>query len=130
MRCAGLLRAATLVALPSLVTSATGDVTTVASSFSSPYGVELSLDETKLYVSDSHRIYEVLLATGVKTVLAGSTAASFADGTGTAANFNAPNGLGRSPVHRMARCCTAGRHGSNQQATVRTHNLGAPGISC
>jgi hypothetical protein len=63
--------------------------------FTTPVGITASSGTVTLYVSDSsnHKIYQVTTA-GVATVLAGSGAAGFADGTGTAAIFNAPSQLG------------------------------------
>jgi sugar lactone lactonase YvrE len=90
------------------VVLATGEVSTVAGSFSSGFadGVGtaakfsgpsgLALDgQGALYVADSgnNRIRKLVLATGVVSTVAGSSSAGFADGVGTAAQFNRPIGM-------------------------------------
>lgn len=62
--------------------------------FSVPVDVVLSPDEQYLYLTDSgnHRIRRVEVATGATSLIAGSSA-GFKDGTGSAAQFNAPFGL-------------------------------------
>jgi hypothetical protein len=64
-----------------------------AASFNSPNGI--TTDGTSLYVSDSsnHTIRKIVIATGVVTTLAGSGSTGSADGIGTAASFNSPNGI-------------------------------------
>ena len=73
----------------------TGDLTTVASGFNHPEGLVASPDGTTLYVSDTrnHRIRQINLATRQVTTFAGSSRAGFANGVGTAAQFNKPTGL-------------------------------------
>ncbi|MBI3793985.1 MAG: fibronectin type III domain-containing protein, partial [Nitrospinae bacterium] len=91
------------------VVIATGVVTTLAGSgtalgttdgtgtgarFYLPNGI--TTDGTNVYVADTynHTIRKVVIATGVVTTLAGSgTALGTADGTGTAARFNHPQGI-------------------------------------
>ena len=89
---------------------ATGDVTTLAGSgvfgfadgtgadaqFANPYGI--TTDGTNLYVGDSANcaIRQIVIATGAVTTLAGGTAiddCGTIDGTGTAAKFDAPEGI-------------------------------------
>lgn len=70
-----------------------GNVTTLVSGLSNPYGLTLSADRTKLYVSEQtggNLIKEVVIATGVATAIAGSSA-GFLDGTGTSSRFNNPS---------------------------------------
>jgi len=89
------------------VVIATGAVTTLAGSgasgsangigaaatFNTPYGI--TTDGTNLYVADTYnyKIRKIVIATGAVTTLAGSGAVGAADGTGTAALFNAPYGI-------------------------------------
>ena len=85
---------------------ATGVVTTLAGStsgftnatgtsaqFNTPTGI--AGDGTNLYVVDrmNHSIRKIVIATGVVSTLAGNGSAGFADGTGTGAQFNLPNGI-------------------------------------
>jgi sugar lactone lactonase YvrE len=64
-----------------------------AAQFSSPQGIAVASDDT-VYVADSnnHRVRKIT-AEGAVTTLAGSGTAGFADGQGTAAQFNHPNGI-------------------------------------
>ncbi len=89
------------------IETTTGAVTTIAGSgfasywdgtgtgadFYLPYGV--TTDGTNLYVADSgnHVVRKIVILSRVVTTLAGSGAASFADGTGTGASFNNPYGV-------------------------------------
>lgn len=86
---------------------ATGAVTTLAGSgvsgsvngaglaatFNAPYGI--ATDGTNLYVAEkgNHLIRQIVISSGVVTTLAGSGAIGSADGTGTAAEFNEPQGV-------------------------------------
>jgi sugar lactone lactonase YvrE len=69
------------------------DGTGTAASFLAPGGV--TTDGTNLYVADTynHRIRKIVIANGAVTTLAGSSFASFGDGTGTSASFNQPEGI-------------------------------------
>jgi hypothetical protein len=60
--------------------------------FMSPTGI--TTDGTNLYVADrnNHRIRKIVISSGAVTTLAGSSA-GFADGTGTSAQFNKPQGI-------------------------------------
>ncbi len=68
-----------------------------AATFSGPGGLVIDSSGTNLYVStrNGNNIRQIVIATGVVTTLAGSTAgtAGSADGTGTAATFRLPKGL-------------------------------------
>jgi DNA-binding beta-propeller fold protein YncE len=91
------------------ITIATGAVTTVAgsglsqfldaigaeASFSSPWGLVIDMTDSNLFTADSqnHRIRQVHIATRAVTTLAGSGAASLANGAGTNAAFQFPRGL-------------------------------------
>jgi sugar lactone lactonase YvrE len=61
--------------------------------FNIPDGI--TTDGTSLYVADTfnHAIRRVVIATGVVTTLAGAGSSGSADGTGPAAEFNAPYGI-------------------------------------
>jgi len=73
-------------------TAGTTDATGTAARFSTPY--DITTDGTSLYVADqsNHRIRKIVISTGVVTTLAGSTF-GYTDGTGTAAQFNNPQGV-------------------------------------
>jgi DNA-binding beta-propeller fold protein YncE len=74
-------------------TSGHADGTGTSASFYFPYGI--TTDGTNLYVADTdnYMIRKIVIATGVVTTLAGSTAYGHADGTGTAASFYSPRGI-------------------------------------
>jgi len=75
-------------------TSGHTDGTGTAATFSSPYSVVADKNHN-LYVVDNgnNEIRKIVIATGVVTTFAGTTASGYADGIGTAASFNNPNGL-------------------------------------
>jgi sugar lactone lactonase YvrE len=64
-----------------------------SATFNFPLGV--TTDGTNLYVADqnNNKIRQIVIATGVITTLAGSGVQGAADGTGTAATFNGPQGI-------------------------------------
>ena len=64
-----------------------------SATFNRPF--EVTTDGTNLYVADQlgNTIRQIVIATGVVSTLAGSGTAGAADGTGTAATFNAPYGI-------------------------------------
>jgi len=63
--------------------------------FNNPAGIAISPDNQYLYVTDTgnNRIRKVKISDGQTTLIAGSGAAGYADGTGSAAKFNKPFGL-------------------------------------
>lgn len=69
-----------------------GTVSTVAS-LTDPEAI--ATDGTNLYVAQpsGNSIRKIVIATGVVTTLAGSGSSGFADGVGTAAQFNEPEGV-------------------------------------
>ncbi len=73
--------------------AASTDGTGAGASFNSPTGI--TTDGTNLFVTDrlGHAIRKIVVSTGVVTTVAGSGVAGAADGTGTAASFNNPNGI-------------------------------------
>ena len=70
--------------------SGSADGTGTAASFYSPGGI--TSDGTNLFVVDvgNHLIRKIVISSGVVTTIAGTGSAGNADGTGTAASFNAP----------------------------------------
>eukprot|EP00666_Eupelagonemidae_sp_cell4sb_P017908 gene17908-biopygen25867 len=97
-----------------LVVAATGAVTTLAgngastyadgvgtaAAFNGPTGVAYAPDGATLAIADrsNHRVRLVSVATGVVTTLAGSGAASFADGLAAAASFDRPLSVAYAPT--------------------------------
>ena len=80
-------------------TATFADGTGSAASFWNAQDIAISPDGTRLFVADgiNNRIRQVVIATGVVTTLAGSGAGAFADGTGSAASFNAPRDIAVNP---------------------------------
>jgi len=73
--------------------SGSANGTGTSASFDNPN--EITTDGTNLYVADSnnHLIRKIVISTGVVTTLAGTGSSGSANGTGTSASFNAPNGI-------------------------------------
>ena len=73
-------------------TSGWADGVGLAARFRNPQGICIDSTGTNLYVTDygNERIRKIVIATAEVTTLAGSSASGFADGTGTAAQFNRP----------------------------------------
>ncbi len=75
-------------------TAGSADGTGTAASFNYPTGVACD-GNGNLYVVDqnNNEIRKIVISSGVVTTLVGSTTAGSANGTGTAASFNAPYGI-------------------------------------
>lgn len=75
--------------------SGSTDGTGVAASFAAPSDVDISSDNSTLYVADryGYRIRAINISTAVVTTLAGSDSSGVTDGTGSAASFVGPRGL-------------------------------------
>jgi DNA-binding beta-propeller fold protein YncE len=73
------------------------DGTGLTATFNQPHGLVIDSSGTNLYVAtrNGNNIRRIVIATGVVTTLAGSTAgtAGNADGIGTAATFSTPTGI-------------------------------------
>jgi len=67
--------------------------TGTSASFYSPSGI--TTDGTNLYVAETsnHLIRKIVISTGVVTTVAGTGSRGSANGTGTSASFNQPNGI-------------------------------------
>jgi DNA-binding beta-propeller fold protein YncE len=67
--------------------------------FSSPSGVAVTPDGSNIIVADTNnnRIRAITYPGGVVSTLAGSGSATWADGTGTSASFNSPQGVAVTP---------------------------------
>jgi sugar lactone lactonase YvrE len=76
------------------------DATGTAARFENPQGIVVDRNRT-IYVADrkNHRIRQMIFngTAWVVTTLAGNATAGFADGTGTAASFNEPQGIAIGP---------------------------------
>ena len=75
------------------IVTATGAVSTLALINGEPSGI--TTDGRNLYITDTkkHQILKVVIATGQETALAGTGKRGDADGVGTAASFNYPEGI-------------------------------------
>lgn len=74
-------------------TAGHADGTGAAATFNNPWGVAVD-SAGDVYVADTdNNEIRMITPTGTVTTLAGSTTAGHADGTGSAASFNAPTGL-------------------------------------
>ena len=73
--------------------SGSADGTGTAATFNQPY--DGTVDNGNLYVTDfgNHLIRKIVISSGVVTTFAGTGSRGSADGTGTAASFNAPGGI-------------------------------------
>ena len=78
--------------------SGSQDGTGANARFYYPHGIALNPAGTVAYVTDyyNHRIRKIVVANGVVTTLAGSSA-GYADGTGTSTQFHYPMGLAITP---------------------------------
>lgn len=74
-------------------TGSTDSTTGTTASFTLPQGI--TTDGTNVYVADSgsNKIREIAIASGAVSTLAGSGSPGNANGTGTAATFNQPQGI-------------------------------------
>lgn len=83
----------TVTTLAGSATSGSSNGVAAAASFYYPSGI--TTDGTNVYVADSGNstIRKIVIATGTVTTLAGSGASGAADGAGTAASFNLPEGM-------------------------------------
>jgi DNA-binding beta-propeller fold protein YncE len=86
------------------------DGTGRAAGFNNPDGI--TTDGTNLYVADTanHEIRKIVMATGVVSTLAGSTKYGHADGTGTAASFDSPEGITIDPAGTNLYVADTGNH--------------------
>ena len=73
--------------------SGSADGTGTAATFNQPY--DGTVDNGNLYVTEfgNHLIRKIVISSGVVTTFAGTGSRGSADGTGTAASFNAPGGI-------------------------------------
>ena len=73
--------------------SGSANGTGTSASFNGPVGI--TTDGTNLYVVDysNHLIRKIVISTGVVTTLAGTGSSGSANGTGTSASFNNPEGI-------------------------------------
>jgi len=78
------------------------DGTGVGARFKNPAGIAYDGSDN-LYISDAgnNRIRKIVISTGVVTTLAGSTTAGSIDGTGSAARFSNPSGIGYDGVGNL-----------------------------
>jgi len=73
--------------------SGSANGTGTSASFNAPEGI--TTDETILYVADTSNnlIRQIVISTGVVTTVAGTGSSGSANGTGTSASFNLPQGI-------------------------------------
>jgi len=73
--------------------SGSANGTGTSASFNNPYGI--TTDGTNLYVADysNHLIRKIVISTGAVTTLAGTGSSGSANGTGTSASFQSPEGI-------------------------------------
>lgn len=71
------------------------DATGASARFNTPKGCAVDVSGTNLYIADTqnHDIRKIVISSGVVTTFAGTGATGSANGTGTSASFNQPNGL-------------------------------------
>ncbi len=87
------LGAVSLFAGSSSATAGHGDGTGSGASFWNPTGVAVDSSGNVYVADESNNEIRMITSGGVVSTLAGSTTAGRGDGTGTAASFNAPNGI-------------------------------------
>ena len=73
--------------------SGSANGTGTSASFNIPHAI--TTDGTNLYVADhdNHLIRQIVISTGVVTTVAGTGSSGSANGTGTSASFNLPQGI-------------------------------------
>ena len=82
----------TVTTFAGIGTAGNADGTGITARFTFPYGIVIDKSDN-LYVADTgNGLIRKVTSTGVVSTFAGSTA-GYADGTGTAAKFNAPKGI-------------------------------------
>jgi len=84
---------ATVTTFAAIVPSGSANGTGTSASFNSPDAI--TTDGTNLYVADygNHLIRKIVILTGAVTTVAGTGSTGSANGTGTSASFNNPQGI-------------------------------------